>query len=368
MSPMAFLRTPLFSRSSKLRLLKEPFVRRADPQGDESVADFVRRRLGEEFLDYAINPFVAGVYAGDPEELSVSSSFPKLRALEQEYGSLIKGALKGARARKKRGTESKQTAQMFSFHGGMREMIDAFTRTHAEMIHTGVRIDAIRRDAAGFVVECRFGGEAAQFRARALILAVPAHVYGDIPLELDFPVPGVLGKINYPPVAVVFFGYKNSPASIPLDGFGFLVPKKEKRSILGTIWNSTIFSGRSPEGGVAFTTFIGGSRQPESVTLPDSRLVDSVQKDLRDLMGIDERPDTVVIKRWEKAIPQYRMGHAGLIAEIEAFEKRCPGLFVTGNFRGGISVGDCVAQSHAMAERVAADLSRQQTASTNGKI
>jgi oxygen-dependent protoporphyrinogen oxidase len=257
---------------------------------------------------------------------------------------------------------------MFSFRGGMMEMTDAFTRTHAEIIHTGVRIDAIRRGPAGFAVATRFDGEARRFEARALILAVPAHAYGDIPFEIDFPVRDSLGKIDYPPVAAVFFGFKTNPARIPLDGFGFLVPKKEKRNILGTIWNSTIFSGRSPEGGAALTTFVGGSRQPESVTLPDNRLVETVQKDLRDLMGIGERPDTVEIKRWEKAIPQYRMGHAELLAGIEAFENRYPGLYITGNFRGGISVGDCVSQSHAMAERVTADLSRHHAASTNGRL
>ncbi|MEJ2719711.1 MAG: protoporphyrinogen oxidase [bacterium] len=365
MNPLAFLRSPLFSASAKLRLLKEPFVRPSDPRVDETVADFVRRRLGSEFLDYAINPFVAGVYAGDPERLSVSSSFPKLRELEQNYGSLIKGAVRGARARKKRGTASKQSARMFSFHGGMQEMIEAVTRVQADKVHTGVRIDAIRREPVGFAVETRFGGEATRFLTRVLVLAVPAHAYGGLPMHLDFPIRGDLGKIEYPPVAMVFFGYRRSPAKTPLDGFGFLVPKKERRNILGTIWNSSIFSGRAPDGGAALTTFIGGTRQPESVTLSDGRLVDSVRQDLLELMGIDEPPDVVSIKRWEKAIPQYGMEHGRIIGAIEAFERDCPGLFVTGNFRGGISVADCVIQSHATAERVTAELSRRHAETSN---
>jgi oxygen-dependent protoporphyrinogen oxidase len=247
-------------------------------------------------------------------------------------------------------------------------MVSAITRAYADRIHTGVRIDAIRRDATGFSVETRFDGKAKRFSTRALVLAVPAHAYGDIPIDFDFPVRGVIGKIDYPPVAVVFFGYKNNPAVIPLDGFGFLVPKKEKRNILGTIWNSTIFSGRAPDGGVALTTFVGGSRQPEHVTLTDGGLVDVVLGELRDLMGIDEAPDTVIIKRWEKAIPQYQMGHEKIIGAIEAFEKDCPGFYVTGNFRGGISVGDCLVQANTTAERVIAGMSRRRTVRESNSI
>ncbi|UCH84830.1 MAG: protoporphyrinogen oxidase, partial [Candidatus Latescibacterota bacterium] len=153
MNPIAFLRTPLFSMSSKLRLMKEPFVRPSDPDTDETLADFVRRRLGGEFLDYAVNPFVAGVYAGDPEQLSLSNSFPKLRALEQDYGSLIKGAIKGARERKRRGSASKQTARMFSFRSGMCEMTNALASSLAGRVLTGVRIDSIDRDSSGYAVE-----------------------------------------------------------------------------------------------------------------------------------------------------------------------------------------------------------------------
>ncbi|UCH84355.1 MAG: protoporphyrinogen oxidase, partial [Candidatus Latescibacterota bacterium] len=183
--------------------------------------------------------------------------------------------------------------------------------------------------------------------------------YGNMPIGFDFSIRSELAKILYPPVAMVFFGFKDRPASIPLDGFGFLVPKKENRNILGTIWNSSIFSGRAPEGGTALTTFVGGTRQPEHVTIPDGRLVDGVRRDLRELMGIEERPDTVVIRRWEKAIPQYQMGHDRIIAAIESFENRAPGVYVTGNFRGGISVGDCLVQAHATAERAVSGMSQR---------
>jgi oxygen-dependent protoporphyrinogen oxidase len=356
MSPAAFLRTPLFSASSKLRLLKEPFIPPTDPAGDTTLADFVRRRLGGEFLDYAINPFVAGVYAGNPEELSVRSGFPKLWELEQKHGSLIKGAIMGARERRKRKTVSKQSARLFSFRNGMQEMVDALCRGRARRIVTGAAIERIEKTRDGFAVTARANGGAARYESRALLLSIPAHAYGGLDFAFDFPLRPSFAKIVYPPVAVVFFGYRRNPARVPLDGFGFLIPKKENRAILGTIWSSTVFPGRAPDGGAALTTFAGGSRQPEKALLPDGELIDCVRSELEDLMGIAERPDTVVVARWEKAIPQYRVGHSRIIEAIERFERECPGIYVGGNFRGGISVSDCIQSAKSMCERITSGL------------
>jgi oxygen-dependent protoporphyrinogen oxidase len=173
---------------------------------------------------------------------------------------------------------------------------------------------------------------------------------------LPLPVPEVvqtaLRRISYPPVAMVYFGYKQAPESIPLDGFGMLVPEKEQKSILGTIWSSTIFPQRAPAGGLALTTFVGGSRQPELALLPERPLAELVQKDLRSLMHIRRPPDLLVIKRWEKAIPQYETGHDRIIAAVTDWEAAQPGLFVTGNFRGGISVSDCIKHAHELSEKI----------------
>jgi oxygen-dependent protoporphyrinogen oxidase len=158
-------------------------------------------------------------------------------------------------------------------------------------------------------------------------------------------------------VAEVFFGYLSNPSLVPLDGFGFLVPKKENRQILGTIWSSTIFPGRAPEGGVALTTFVGGSRQPENALADDVRLVDMVRGDLRALMGVDAAPDTVSIARWEKAIPQYRVGHRTIIEAIRRYESQCPGIYLTGNFRSGISVADCISGAREMSDRIEKEFS-----------
>ena len=355
MSPLSFLRTPLFSTRAKLRLLKEPFIAPAGRDADESLAEFVERRLGREFLDYAINPFVAGVYAGSPEALSVRSAFPKLHQLEQDYGSLIKGTIKGANKRRQSSETAKAKARLLSFRNGLQTVIDALGKSLGEQIHTGVTVSEITEHPEGIRVSAESGrGERLEITANALILAVPAHAYRDLPFSQLAPLRQALGHILYPPVAMVYFGYKERPSGNKLDGFGFLVPEKEKRQILGTIWSSTIFSNRAPVGGAALTTFVGGSRQPENALLTEGQIVDLVGKDLRQLMGIDERPDVVVVKQWNRAIPQYRIGHRYIVEKIEQFENNHPGTFITGNFRGGISVSDCIKQSHQVSGQVAA--------------
>lgn len=359
-SPLAFLRSRLFSTSAKLRLLKEPFIAPADPDVDESLADFVQRRLGREFLDYAINPFVAGVYAGKPEALSVRSALTKLHQMEQEYGSLIKGAILGARKRRKSTETSKSKARLFSFRDGLQTLVDALGRDLDGNIFTGREIRAIRRREATFEIEGDTDGRAFQLAADALLITVPAHVYPDLPLDFQTSLVAPLQQIYYPPVTMVYFGFKSRPSGVPLDGFGFLVPEKENRQILGTVWSSTIFSNRTPDQGVALTTFVGGSRQPENALLPEDQLIELVRRDIEDLMGIRTSPDLIAVKSWKKAIPQYHIGHREIIAQIEQFEQAHPGVFISGNFRGGISVADCVKQSHLMSGHIHTYLTEAQ--------
>lgn len=351
-SPPAFLKSKLFSASAKLRLLKEPFVRPAPADGDESLADFVRRRLGQEFLDYAINPFVAGVYAGKPETLSVRSAFPKLHQLEQEYGSLIKGAILGAKKRRRSAETSRNKARLLSFTEGLQTLVNALREALPGSIYTGSEVARIGRTGEGFSVEFRSRGQSYQLISDVLLLTIPAHAYPALKFDFEFPLGGDFQSIYYPPVAMVYFGYREAPAGVPLDGFGFLVPEKEQRGILGTIWSSTIFSNRAPRGGAALTTFVGGSRQPENALLPEAQLVELVRGDLRELMGIREKPHLMVARKWEQAIPQYRLGHRRIMEKIARFEEVTPGIFISGNFREGISVADCIKQAHGMGERI----------------
>lgn len=356
MSPPQFLATRLFSWRAKLRLLREPFILPAPDDREETIAEFVRRRLGGEFLDYAINPFIAGVYAGDPERLSVRSAVAKIYALEKNYGSLIKGAIKGAKERKKRGHVDKTRAGLFSFRDGMAELPAALEKHLAGRVHTATTLEhwAPEEDGTGYRLTTVGGAGNRQIRTRALVFTTPAWVTADYVEARDATLAAALRDIIYPPVAVVFLGFKRVVPSRPLDGFGFLVPKVENRRILGTIWSSTIFPGHAPEGGLALTTFVGGMRQPELAHRDDAELVHLVLDDLRALMGLDGQPDLLRIRRWPRAIPQYELGHAAQVAKMEAFEARHPGVFISGNYRGGISVGDCILNSEAVAERVVA--------------
>lgn len=356
MSPPSFLTSRLFSASAKWRLLREPFVKPSDPDAEETLAAFVERRLGRELLDYAINPFVSGVYAGRPEELSVRAAFPRLHQLEQRYGSLIRGAAKGRRERRRResgGEASKQSARLFTFVGGMQTLVDALSNERPDATHTGVEVTAVRRSDTRFEVDAAGDGGDRTYRSRVLVFAIPAYALASVPIEFEFGVRDAVASIPYPPVSMVFLGYRERPTPLPLDGFGFLVPEKEGRNILGTIWSSTLFPGRAPSGGAAFTTFVGGSRQPDRALLPNGQLTDLVRGDLENLIGVHREPDVVHVKLWDRAIPQYNVGHTAIVNELESFESRTPGLFISGNFRGGVSVSDCVKQAHALGSRIA---------------
>ncbi len=375
MSPQAFLSTKLWTPGAKLRLLKEPFVGRG--VGEESIADFVRRRLGDEFLDYAINPFVAGVYAGNPEQLSVRHAFPKLYALEEKYGGLIKGMIRGARERKKRAETAKDRAKMFSFVRGMQTFPDAIARSLGSRVRTSAPVTGISADpgrpssgvgggtAAGFdaTTAGRGGakGRSGEFvlttpsgdlRAASVVLATPALPAAGLLESLDRDAARVITGIQYPPVAEVFLGFRTDQIGRSLDGFGFLIPAIEKRQILGTIWSSALFEGRAPEGHAALTTFVGGSRQPALASRSESGLVELVVAELRSLMGVTGSPVFTRVARWERAIPQYTMGYQTVVNAIDALERDRPGLFVCSNYRGGIAVGDCVMNGERIAKRV----------------
>lgn len=356
MSPGAFLRTPLFSLGAKLRLFAEPFIAKAPADAEESIAQFVRRRLGQEFLDYAIEPFVAGIYAGDPETLSVPAAFPRLHALEQRYGGLIKGAIIGARERRKSADKSKNAASSFSFREGMQTLTDALARA---VVNVECEVDVKRVDRlpdGTFVVAGERFGVAFERHARAVIVATPAYAAAQLVQGLAPAAAAALGEIPYPPVTVVVSAYRRREILHPLDGFGFLAPVKERPAVLGTLFSSTMFENRSPSEVAVLTTFVGGRRNPELATEGDSELARAVQAELSRLVGAGAEPMWTEITRWKQAIPQYTMGHLGRIAKIEEAERNAPGLYFCANYRGGVSIGDCVKAGHATAERVARQL------------
>jgi oxygen-dependent protoporphyrinogen oxidase len=341
----SFLSTGLWSAGGKLRLVLEPFIGRADKE--ESIAEFVERRLGREFLDYAINPFVAGVFAGDPKSLSVRSAFPKLYALEEKYGGLIKGMIRGSRERKARGEVAKDRAEMFSFRSGMQAFPNALAAALGDSVKLNCSVESVTpvpgSQAPLYSIAYSSGGIQQTIEANIVVFAAPAYVTSKMIAGLRTNLPAVLDDIYYPPVAEVFMGFRRDQVRRPLDGFGLLVPEIEKRKFLGTIWSSVIFPGRTPDTTTeAFTSFVGGSRQPELVDESDARLTQIVLDELKSVMQVEGSPVFCKIRRWEKAIPQYRLGYQDVINAIEQFQAQYPGLFICSNYKGGISVGDCV--------------------------
>jgi oxygen-dependent protoporphyrinogen oxidase len=352
-SPAAFLGTSAFTLGAKFRLWREPFVPPAPPDVEESIAAFVRRRLGTEFLDYAIDPFVAGVYAGDPERISVSAAFPRLHALEQRYGSLIKGQFQGARERRRAAGTAANTAGSFSFRNGMQTLTDALAQT-VTRIATDVTVTRVERAADGtWTIAGTRDGEPVVRRARSVVLAVPAYVAATLVRDIAPEAAQGLEAIPYAPIAVVAAVYRRADITNPLAGFGFLVPRRERRKILGCLFSSSMFEGRAPEGSVLLTTFLGGSREPALSSAPDSEITAIVADELGALLGAHAGPTSSAITRWTHAIPQYNVGHAGRLRPAEEAERSLPGLHFCANYRGGVSVGDRIKSSRAMADGVA---------------
>ena len=347
---LGLLTTPLFSTGAKLRLLREPFVGRRRDGVEESVAQFVERRLGREFLEYAIDPMVAGIYAGDPRALSVALAFPRIKALEDEYGSLIRGQLLGARARAKRGTAARDRAPMFSFDGGLQVLPDALAADLGDAVALGSPVVEVRRSGGGF--EIAAPGGSAEHPAVVFCATGPALAS----LRLDGEPLAAFSDIRYAPIASVVLGFRREDVAHPCAGFGLLVPRVERLRILGTIFSSSIFPGRAPDGHLMLTSYVGGARHPELAPLPAETLERIVREDLGTLLGAAGVPAFRHHAFYPRAIPQYEVGYGRFLDRMAELETRAPGFFIAGHIRDGVSLGDSIAAGMRAAERVAARL------------
>jgi oxygen-dependent protoporphyrinogen oxidase len=344
-SPLGFVATRLFSLSAKLRLLGEPWRARSAPDAEETVADFVVRRLGPEFLDYAINPFVAGVYAGNPRLLSVPHAFPKLFAIEQEHGSLIRGALA------RRNTSGGPKGRIFSFPEGLGEIPAAVAAKLGAAVQLRSTVRTVERIGPGWRLTVERDGATATAEFDVVVCALPADALAALPFA---GVAGTgrlteLGEIKHPPVVSIFSGYRREQVTHPLDGFGVLMPEVERGRILGTLFSSTLFPGRAPAGHVALTTFVGGMRAPELAALDDRGLAVLAGEELGRLVGARGEPAFFRLQRWPRAIPQYTLGYQRFKDIMAAVEAAAPGLFLGGNCRDGISLANCIGAGQRLA-------------------
>ena len=348
LSPLSFLRSDILSLSGKLRLLLE-FNAPVGPP-DESVYDFIIRRLGKEAYEKLIDPMCSGIYAGDPRKMSIACCFPRIKELEQEYGSLLRGLMKLKRRRRGPGEEVSVApgGTLTSFTEGIQILTDTLSMKLGERIKLGVKVSGISRNNNQYTVHSSAG----DIECDVVVIATPAYSAAEILKEYDRDLSDNISRINYPHVAVVCLGFRRGDVSHPLDGFGFLVPHKEGKKILGTLWDSSIFNNRAAEGHVLLRTMAGGALHPEIADYDDNRLLDMVLGELKSILGLKSDPEMVRIYRWDRAIPQYGLGHRKILRTVDEAMKRHPGLYITGNAYRGIGINDCVENSFLLAQRI----------------
>ena len=350
----SFLKSRLLSWPGKLRLLGEPFA--ANPPGsDESLAAFGRRRLGAEALQKLIAPMASGIFAGDPETMSLLSCFPRIAELEREYGGLFVAMLALAKKKKQERKEGKISSSaagpggtLTSFKEGIQFLTDTLASQLGERVRTGVAVAAVTKSGDGWEVRTT-AGETLQ--ADLVISAAPAFAAANMLEGVDASMVDTLRQILYSTLNVVCCGFKKEGLGHPLDGFGYLVPKEEGRTVLGTLWDSSMFEERAPGGMALLRSMAGGACRPELMELPEAELLQRVRDDLQAAMGITQPPCFSRIIRHQQAIPQYTVGHGKRLEAIEGRLSSLPGLLLTGNAFKGVGLNDCVAASQATVER-----------------
>jgi oxygen-dependent protoporphyrinogen oxidase len=328
-----FLKTPIFSGRAKARLLKEPFVQRTAP--NSTVAYFFEARFGKEILDYAVNPFIAGIHAGRPENLSLKHAFPAIYDLEKEFGSVIAG---GVRKMFNRNGSKKTKRRLISFKTGLHELPEKLSSniTNTFYGHDLKRTEKRNDDWYLFTNKGKYGPYS------NIVLTIPLHKWDTTKLPVSSTQLKRIQNVSYPPLSMMLLGYKKEDVTHPLDGFGFLVPEVENRSVLGALFTSSLFKNRAPEGHHLLTVFTGGGRQPEIAEKESQNLLNLVQGDLKELVGLKGAPVFKDHVFWPNSIPQYNIGYDEVYAIFDDIESSNTGLHVAGNFRGGISVPDCI--------------------------
>ena len=356
-----FARTPLFSPAAKLRLFAEPLIASSEDapeeEFDESLYHLAKRRLGEELADYALDPFIAGTYAGDPKLLSSHHVLKRLGELEREYGSLILGGVRAALAgrNKKSAPEQKSegSGELVNFRMGVQALTNALTeRLQEGTLSYNSPVERVRHlDGGGFEVTAK-GHPPREYDA--VVMGLQATSFKHIEL-LDAEGARVsthtIHEVAHPPVTMMGFGFRRSQVSHPLDGFGMLVPSAEPFRVLGAVFSSTVFADRAPEDHVLMMVFLGG-RTPEDALLGEDQQVEIAMKDLGELLGIRGYPTHVRSKTWTKSIPQYEVGYGRVIKRAEAIEAAHPGLYLMGTWRDGISVADIVRYAEEVSDKV----------------
>jgi len=355
LSPPAFFTSSLINASTKWALLRDLIGKSVPPDADESVAAFVRRKFSPQLLDRLVGPFVSGVYAGDPERLSLRSAFPSLHEAERSAGSIIRGTWRAAKTK----TGPRERSPLLAFREGNETLIRALANILGPSLHTGASITGISAQNGGsFGVQFEALGASESISTKSLILATPTGVTGKLLSPLDPSFESLLAPMDCAPVAVVSLGYPISAIGNSLQGFGFLVPRSSGLRVLGAVWNSSLFPGRAPEGHTLLTSFVGGATDPSAASLPAEALASLVHGEISPILAIAAEPVFSNVTVWPCVLPQYNLGHGDRLAAVAKLLRNHPGIWLAGNYLRGPAIGSCVEHALAVADEVREALDR----------
>lgn len=352
MGLISAIKTPLFTLKDKFRILGEPFRKRGtNPL--ENLAEFVKRRMGQSFLDYAIDPFVKGVYSGNPNKLIVQYALPKLYNLEQKYGSLIGGSIKKQIFEKKTELQKRVNRKTFSAQGGLTSLTNSmYEQVGKDNFKLGCESISIEPYAHGFFVTFTQNGETKKYETKHVITTIPAYALPATLPFVDKPLLQKIAHLDYAPVVEIALGFNVWNGFVP-DGFGGLIPTKENSELLGVLFMSTLFENRSSKNGVLFNVFMGGSSKPHLVTISDNELLSILSKEFCKIMQCKTfEPDMIHISRNMKAIPQYGIDSGERFESVAILQKEYPGLIIGGNLCDGIGMADRIKQGKMLVEMI----------------
>lgn len=351
-----FVTTDIFSLAGKIRMAGDLLLPRKpeNGSGDESLASFVRRRLGKEALERMAQPMVGGIYTADPESLSLRATLPRFLDMERDSRSLILAMWrKGREAGKQTGVSGPRYSLFLSFDRGMSVLVEALE----QRISTNKQVE-VRRNTRVISLEQTTDKEwqvvtsAGTLTVDAVCLAVPSYIAASLLKVLEPQLAGQLNRIKFASTATLNLAYKRKDIAHKLDGFGFVVPFIEKRSVLACTFSSVKFQGRAPEGHVLLRAFVGGALQPEILEFDDDEIVVRVEKDLKELLDLTVSPLFTNLSRWTNAMPQYQVGHLELVSEIESSVGQLKGLALAGNSYRGAGIPDCIKSGESAAEKL----------------
>ena len=349
----------IFSWPGKMRMGLDLVLPRAHEQDDESLGSFVRRRLGREALERIAQPLIGGIYTADPDELSLAATMPRFLNMERDYRSVIYALWRAARQNPKTAQETSgaRWSLFVTLQGGMQRLVSALTKKLSlGTIRRGCRVKSLRyqpdnadKAGASWHLECVDGSV---LQADGVVLATPAFASARLLQGMDAALSQQLSSITYSSAATVNVAYRRDQIPHPLNGFGFVVPKVENRSIIAGTFSSVKYSGRAPSDHALLRTFIGGALQAELFERDDADMIDMVHSELKDLLGIHSDPISSRIARYPQSMPQYRVGHLRLVDQIEKQVAQYPGLALAGNAYRGVGIADCVRGGEAAADTV----------------